>query len=135
MSKIQEIKLFFESKYGLAKYFAILLAITYVIVGFAYNAGFETITISMAMMFFAIATVFLLIQTFVAAVKHCLCGLNSINSMTFAISLIGILTAFYARDFASVLMLVWPILFAVPASYIITTYFAIWTNPKRNAIC
>ena len=133
MSKIQEIKLFFESKYGLAKFFAILLAITYVIVAFAYNAGFETITISMAMMFVAIATVFLLIQTFGAVAKHCLCGLDSISSVTFAISLIGILAAFYARDFATALTLVWPILFAVPASYIITTYFAIWTNPKRNA--
>ena len=131
MSKIQETKSFFESRYGYAKFLAILLAITYVVAGFIYSANSETIWV--AMMFIGIATTFLLIHAFGAvANKHCLYDLGSVSSAVFDISLIAVFAAFYAREYAFGLTLVWPVLFAIPASYIITTYFTIWTKAKGN---
>lgn len=130
MSKIQETESFFETRYGYAKFLAIVLAITYIVVGFIYSANSETIWA--AMMFIGMASMFLLMQAFDAVAKHCLCDLGSMRSAVFAISLIGIVAAFYARDFAFGLALVWPVLFAIPASYIITTYFTIWTKAKGN---
>lgn len=125
---------FFKARYGFAKFSAIILAITYFVTALVYNTVFEKRMISVAMMFAAMAVVFLVIQAFGAVAKHCLCELDPIRTKIYTMSLVGILVAFYAKDIPVFLLIVWPIMFAIPASYVITTYLAIWSKPKRNVV-
>lgn len=118
-------------KYGkLAKYFAIVLAVTYVVVGMISGISLEIIYD--AMLFALIAVTLIAIETLEAVAKNRLCDLWTVSRVVYVISLAGIVVTFYTmalpKPYAyGILILVWPMIFAVPVSYIITTRFIIRT--------
>lgn len=138
MNIVKKIKLYIESRCGkLAEYYAIVLAITYIIASLAYGASFETIYVSA--LFTMIAITLIAVQTLEAAVRNCVCHLGSARKLIFAISFLGIIATFYLRllpqQYAyDLLMFVWPIIFAVPTSYIITVFATIMKKNEKGNI-